>query len=507
MVDFSKPNKKRNPIHDLFDNGSKNTNQVFKPVIHTTKKSDFYEEQMKGLNDEQAVMVNKMSKYIENPFDKPYFMVQGGGGTGKSFSVVRALNGIYADQIIAAAPSHFAKNVLQDFLGNKYSVCTIAALLGKKVTFDDTGKQILTRINFKFPPPITNFKIIILDEGSMIDDETATEIIDYAKRSNKALIILGDYCQLPPVNQDTDSLFFNNISAELTIPMRFTGPIYDLSLLLRKEIIKIRNGIVPSLNIINITTDRVSNIREDGSGYIFLNSLNIVLNAAIKRFKKNKGTKYVRILAYRNKTIDKLNNRIRLGLYGEYSAQYEVGELVINNGGYTLKKAGSQKNPVIISNGSLFNVKSAKAILGPFNIPCIKLKFIDQRFEGDIITVANEGKNMYTAKLSELTSMAKRESKYWKDVFAFKESFAYFNYSYAASIHKAQGSTINHVFILEDDVFAVKLTSTKQKLQSMYVAISRAGFRAYIYNKDFKVQNKFLNREYLKIDVDEGKVR
>jgi hypothetical protein len=61
----------------------------------------------------------------------------------------------------------------------------------------------------------------------------------------------------------------------------------------------------------------------------------------------------------------------------------------------------------------------------------------------------------------------------WRDVFAFKESFAYFNYSYAASIHKAQGSTINHVFIIEDDILEVKLTTTKEKLQSINVGISR----------------------------------
>jgi hypothetical protein len=43
-----------------------------------------------------------------------------------------------------------------------------------------------------------------LDEGSMVD-ETAKELIGYVKEGNKALIVLGDYCQLPPVNQETDS--------------------------------------------------------------------------------------------------------------------------------------------------------------------------------------------------------------------------------------------------------------------------------------------------------------
>jgi hypothetical protein len=71
---------------------------------------------------------------------------------------------------------------------------------------------------------------------SMVNDETAKELIGYVKEGNKALIVLGDYCQLPPVNQETDSLFFENISSELTIPMRFQ--VRCISQLIRTEIIK-----------------------------------------------------------------------------------------------------------------------------------------------------------------------------------------------------------------------------------------------------------------------------
>jgi hypothetical protein len=96
--------------------------------------------------------------------------------------------------------------------------------------------QILVRINKYVPPPINFYQIILIDEGSMVNDETAKELIGYVRVI--ALIVLGDYCQLPPVNQETDSLFFENISSELTIPMRFQGPLYYLVNLIRTEIIK-----------------------------------------------------------------------------------------------------------------------------------------------------------------------------------------------------------------------------------------------------------------------------
>jgi len=425
-----------------------------------------------------------------------YFLVQGGGGTGKSFTIKRAISAIDPNSIIAAAPSHSAKNVLKGFLGSSYRVTTIAALLGKKITFNDSGEQILVKIR-GMVPPILKYNVILLDEGSMVDDNTAAEILSYVKEGFKRLIILGDYCQLPPVKQVTDSIFFERVSSELTIPMRFTGPIYDLTDLVRKEIIKTRKGLIPSLNILNLSTDRVSKINEAGSGYIFLNSLNTLLKAAIRRFKKGNDSQYIRVLAYRNKTIDRINEKIRVGLYGEDPIQFEHGEQLINNGGYSIKKG--RKVKTLIDNGELFIIDKAVKTIGPYNIPCMKLYFKNVVFTEDIITVASEGLEKYNKKIKDLSSAAKNRPFLWKDFYIFKESFAYFNYSYTTSIHKAQGSTIKHVFIIEDDVYNTRTTTAKEKLQSMYVAISRASFRTYIYNKGFDVDNtKLLKGDLLK---------
>lgn len=501
MVDFSKrlSNKKVKSVKlSMFDIGD---NEQSTSIEVVSSNFDLTEKSLDGLNPQQRQMALDISEYLKGTSKKPFFLVQGGGGTGKSFSINRALQGIDPKYIIAAAPSHFAKNVLQDFLGEKYRVTTIAALLGKKVTYNDKGDQILVRINQNAPPPITNYQIIIIDEGSMVNDDTAEEILEYVRTGNKALIILGDYCQLPPVNQDTDSIFFDSISAELTIPMRFQGPLYYITELVRREIIRMRAGLVPLLNVINLETDRISKIDETGSGFIFLNNMPLLLSAAIKRFKKGKGTGYVRLLAYRNKTIEKLNNHIRVGLYGENPKQFEHGELLINNGGYSIKTVTGKEKQVIM-NGELFKVNAVEDCIGPYDIPCKNLVFENKAFDVPIYAVALEGEEKYNNTLRRLTGLAKENGRLWREVFEFKESFAYFNYSYAASIHKAQGSSINHVFIIEDDILEVKLTTTKEKLQSMYVAISRASFRAYIYNKAFKVNNSGIDRETLKLDSE-----
>jgi hypothetical protein len=50
-------------------------------------------------------------------------------------------------------------------------------------------------------------------------------------------------------------------------------------------------------------TNRVSQLDETGSGYIFLNNMPL-LKPYPPIQKKGKGTGYVRLLAYRNKTIE-----------------------------------------------------------------------------------------------------------------------------------------------------------------------------------------------------------
>ena len=149
----------------------------------------------------------------------------------------------------------------------------------------------------------------------------------------------------------------------------------------------------------------------------------------------------------------------------------------------------------------MFKVSKATEVIGPYGIDCVELEFEDRTYNEPIITLSNKGRTEYNKKLERGKRIAKADKSQWTNFFKFKESFAEFKYSYATSIHKAQGSTIKHVFIMEDDIYAVKPTSVKEKLQSLYVAISRASFRVYIHNKNFPTNNKDMKREYLKKDV------
>jgi len=103
---FKKKLAQRRILNDLYDLEPQETGLSLE-VITTGHYDD--DKRIDGLNTEQADMVVNIGKYLKDGGTKRFFLVQGGGGTGKSYSINRALKGLNPDHIIAAAPSHFAK--------------------------------------------------------------------------------------------------------------------------------------------------------------------------------------------------------------------------------------------------------------------------------------------------------------------------------------------------------------------------------------------------------------
>ena len=455
--------------------------------------SGFRDSQLDGLNPLQREMVIGVDEYLRvNAEDKPYYVVHGGGGTGKSFSIKRAIEHIDPKIIIAAAPSHAAKNVLQAFLGPNYRVVTIAALLGMLLTYNDEGEEILIPNPKTLRPLIALHRVIVLDEISMIPDETADKILKYVDEGKK-LIALGDYCQLPPVGQSTDCKFFKNISATLTQSMRFKGDIFRLSSAVRDEINKLRNDEPATLWVINKVSDRKSSLDEHGSGYVFIKNSRVMLKLAISKFKQDKDASYIRMIAYRNKTIELLNNIVRKALFGDKPKMYEDGEIIISSGSYIV-----QEQP-LIHNGEIFKVLATEKVIGPYNLPCLILTL--DKDVAPVYVVDVDGVDKYNTIVSRLKKVAVGHAKAWGKLKNFEDSFAKFNYAYAISTHKVQGATIAHTFVFEDDILSVKPTTMKEKLQSLYVSITRASFRLYILNKEFKVDNSTITKDLMLKDV------
>jgi len=59
----------------------------------------------------------------------------------------------------------------------------------------------------------------------------------------------------------------------------------------------------------------------------------------------------------------------------------------------------------------------------------------------------------------------------------------------------SQGRTYRDVIVLEKDILDVSKIDVKVKLQSLYVACTRASRRIYIFNSKYKVDNSKLPNE------------
>jgi hypothetical protein len=447
------------------------------------------------LTEDQEIAVNLIIDFLKSS-NEDILTLAGIGGAGKTTVIKEALHGL--NDVIGATVSHSAKGVLKESLGDIAECFTVAQLLGLKQNIDEDGKiTFVARARFDrngipYPLPIHGARYLIIDECSMIDDETFERIITMKPKECK-VVFLGDPYQLPPIDGGKDSICFRHKGAELKIPMRYTGPIADLGLRIRKEIDDINSDTGGSRNFLNnwqvdeLKQElRTSQVNEDGSGYIFLNDIEKAVEIASDTFRKAKTANDIRLIAYRNKSIDQVNDVIRANTYNmteEDLEQFMPGELVICDGGFGDKGE--------IHNNAIFRVEEYKPITGPRNIASYAMLLNPQptmKNNREIIVLDwDKGRHDYFDILNPLKIKAQNNGRQWPNYYKFKEQWAWFSYAYCQSSHKSQGRTYEDVIVFENDIMSVKKNSLKAKLQAMYVACTRAKRRVYIYNNKYRV--------------------
>lgn len=440
------------------------------------------------LTDSQKKAKDKMDDFLKNSYSKgEHFVLTGGPGTGKTFLTKYVTLG-YRKRIGGATISHAAKNILRQHIGSHVSCYTLANLLGMTMNIRNDG-TFAFRKSTKTSSKFHRFDAILIDEISMIDDPLYDIIMTEANENNVKIIAMGDRYQLPPVEQDHDSKFFHDIDATLIEPMRFQGPIENLASVFRKEIQNINEDNGFDKWAINSNTKR-----EDShdtildSGYSFTNKVLDIVEKAADDFKINKDNiNHSRILAYKNDSVDKLNTSIRYLIYGTGIKQFEEDEIVISNSNY---RPFNEAEP-LIHNGKVLRVHSFVEDEGPYEIPCLKMKF--KNFNSDlypsvyVVSTAKGGigTKKYEAKLRQLKYAASKDPEALKAYKEFVDQFAYFDYAYAVNLYRAQGSTIENAYVFEGEVMNVKPLTWKQKFQALYVAVTRPRKNLVIYNKDF----------------------
>lgn len=430
------------------------------------------------LTDEQLNIINDIKLFLSSDNKEKYFLISAPAGTGKTFLAQYLYTNVYKKEFkqkysgfAFTATTHKAAGVLSANLRNTDAdVSTIHSFLGLKVSNDyETGNTKITP--GKDVIPKSKF-IIVVDECSMINRELFNWINQLTFKCK--IIFMGDDKQLPPVGDSLSPVF------------KLDLPVHTLTKIIRSNA---HEEITTICNQLRNTVETLEFKDLFISGNIHYCSLPEFQKYVDEHFKENYPEG--KILTYTNKKCIE---------YNQYISVLRGQERFLTEGNYYVCN-----NPIIYCNTpeegyinhnyrnnsfKLYNNEELKItkILGIKQDKQTGLEYFECKFSP---YYTDESGKFNTFKVpsqvikvpvdySEFleTVSAVSSSKNWKEYFRLKETFADLRYRDASTVHKAQGSTLDKVFIDLTDLGSCRQRSVFSRL--LYVALSRAKEEIYL---------------------------
>lgn len=378
-----------------------------------------------NLNKDQITSVRKALK-------SNFFLLSGGPGTGKTTTInyiLKAINKTLNNKkkriVAIGAPTGKASLRLQASIDYSFENLEIECNTIQKLL----GIKFINKKNLYDEENQLNFDVIIIDEASMVDAYTFLKLLKATPITTK-LIMVGDKNQLPSVNE-------GNVYSSL-------------------------------LGIENINKDNVVDLKENFRSNKEINLLSkaiykedITLICKYINNNKNIQLKEIEKINLKKDLIEYANN-----LYGKIST-------------FNLKLLKDSKIETILET-LLENIILSSKNFGKFGTKTLNeiiktyLKKIYGNFIGQIIMIT---KTDYKNKLfngergvifnenSKFYALFQRKDEKYKKINL--DLLTNYEFSFATTIHKSQGSEYKHIkVILENNPFLTK--------ELMYTAITRA---------------------------------
>lgn len=412
--------------------------------------------------EEQARALEKMLIFLEDPEDD-FFVLRGYAGTGKSYSITLLAKSELADgtrrfkpsEICFTAPTNKAVKVLRNYLDSAGLSAspskTIYSLLGLSLQANGEVKQ-LTKP--EEPVDLSGFRVIVVDEASMVNRFLMDAIEDAANDWNVPFIFMGDPAQLPPVGEVTAPVWKLPNGSELTQVMRYGNSMLDLATAIRKVV----DSPFPSVKIeTNAPVYRWS--KADWLSCIEYN---------LDLFK----TGEAKVIAWRNVTVDAHNSFIRRKIFGPdaRSNPWLPGDKIVA----TTMLKDLQDNTFMKTDeeATVLEVATGSHPLHP-EFEIFNLLVSDERDRKVTIRVPTpSGQFALNNRLNELSMEAKKGQKWkWREFWLLKERFHEVRHSYAITSHRSQGSSYLKVFVDLEDIMLNR--NRGEAFRSLYVACTR----------------------------------
>lgn len=495
-----KGNPKMCNIQSYRDNQAKK--ELIKIKHEELKKVLMVEKEVKKeiqLNESQSIVLQGLIDWSHTIGKENLFAtLKGSAGTGKTTITKEFIDKCkFKYGIVVSAPTHKAKKVIERATNLKSF--TIQKLLGLRPNTD------LDDFNINFPQfdsgaesEIQYYKMLIIDESSMLNTDLFELICKEASRYNVKVLFIGDELQLPPVNEIASKAITDiSIMFNLTVIVRQkdTNPLADL-------LIALRNDILNSTNTFEqLLIETPNNINENEEGYLSLNPTEFQIKMReefnSQSYRDNKD--YCKYTAWTNSSIAGSNKAIR----GYLTESQEI--LVKDDVLMGYKTITDMYEGTFITNSEEYIVDKVEKHINNFMIDGynVVLKYWDYEANAFIQTrtlfIVNPTDYINFMKQHNdiLEKATKWKGKAWKDYYNFKNYNLLISdildkngkllvkkdidYGYGITVHKTQGSTYENIFVNIKNIRGNKNIIERKKL--IYVAMSRCTKKAYIFDK------------------------
>lgn len=525
---------------DLDPNYVKNNPALFNDAPPTTPKFE--------LTSCQKRVSEKAMEWAHND-DQLFLAIAGPAGTGKSWLSRYLLSQFPQRKICVTAVTHQALKQIKAASGQEGK--TGQSLLGLA---PDEDLEDFDPVNVTFEkknrPTIEDYELILWDEASMIGSALREYAQQLARHSKTKILFVGDAIQLPPVGERFptafDAQYIDGGVLRLSTPCRQSteNPLYTLLLAERNDIEQseearailigqlIEHGqykgdLIDDLartphNAYKLVRNSLGDelINENGEGFkVYRNKrdFEVKMNNIFVDYFIAKDYSGVRTLAFTNDCVGLHNKSIRSTIFQGNHEAITVGDILMCYRPITYYDAAKKEKITLLYNSEEIIVLSADKRLSTLNIPIYGThsKVIDEQRDFLLNLVIPGNYDSYIAQLNRTKETCKKNNS-WGPFYGFYDQHALleslkklkndkylpdkaFDYAYAITVHKSQGSTFNEVFVDTVDIFkhytygkyfaeqdgtwCPELDTDLQRItrQLRYVAASRAKKFAYFF--------------------------
>lgn len=454
----------------------------------------------KDLTDDQKAALSYMKKFIDGPNRE--MVLCGAAGTGKT-SLVNVLlaqldkHSFY--EYVCTAPTNKAVEVIARNTGKDYSR-TIVSLLGLTLhDFDDGDPRLVREPGSE--SKLGKYDLVVIDEASMVSRTLIGEIErDMLEHERIKVIYIGDKCQIPPVDETKQGImesvvFGLPLVCELTKVMRtaLDNPILALVTRIRDDMTSERDLFAHETKVL-----------EDGTGVTFYTDRDAFMDKMYSIFSSDEyaaDSDHCVAVAYRNVAVDAINRNVRKHRYPDATDEYIVGEEVRVKRPYMAADPHRKGQFIpVYSTEERLMVESVEETEDPaYGLPCYRVKVTNYRAPAsaretrELYVVKKDAVPMYE-KLLSATALECRERENrkghngmgkmftrkdaWRPYNVLKKYYLWVDYIYAMTAHRAQGSTVEHVFVVDRDINLIANPVERNKLK--YTAFTRASKHLYV---------------------------